>query len=479
MMDYHDIRLLLELPAVRLLRSPNAAMLLAFLQRAFKSQQRLSIPEGQLRELLQTFLDELRESDPSAFPQTTSQYLDAWCDETHGFLKKYYVDAQTEPVFELTSGAEKALLWLESLRESKFVGTESRLESIFDDLHEILNYASSDPDKRIEQLTAQSDAIRAEIDRIRVTGAVDTFTPVQIQERFGRVLATARELMGDFRQVEENFKRIAQEIAERHSRPGVTKGAIVGHMLDSHDALRQSAQGQSFYAFWELLLSPDKQAEFHEAVERAYDLEAIGDDLRGDRLLRHLISRLLREGEKVVQSHQRMSTSLRRVLDTISLQERRQILELIRDVQAAALATKDNPPSQEDFFEIEHFPSVFSAMRRELWRAKDSVVLKGGIELADGSIDLNDLQRFTNLPQIQLRKLRENVATCLNGNYSVTLEQVLDAFPPRHGVIEVLGYLILATQESRHFISEETQVIDLPGPRRGRWNVPRVLFSKG
>lgn len=477
-MDFHDLKLLLELPAVRLLRSSNAAMTVAFFYRVFKRQPRVSVPEGQLRELLQVFLEELRETDPQAFPQTAAQYLEIWCDERHGFLKKYYPEGTVEPVFELTSGTEKAIVWLESLREAEFVGTESRLESIFEDLEKVLSYASGDPDERITQLTKQLLEIQAQIDHIRQTGTVEKFTDVQIRERFSRILTTARELLGDFRQVEENFKRIAQEIAERHSQPGVTKGAIVGHLLDSHDALRQSAQGQSFFAFWELLLSQERQSQFHQTVDRVYAMEAVGDELRQNRLLQHLIPRLLNEGEKVVGSHQRMSANLRRVLDTVNLQERRRVLDLIREIQTAALAVKDAPPDDRNFFEVEDFPEIFNTMSRQLWQPSDSINLSAAIEVADNTINREELLRFRNLPQVQLRKLKANIESCLMQSQTVTLENVLDAFPPKHGMIEVLGYLVLATKENRHYVGDDTQTIELHSPNPTRWRVPRVLFCK-
>ena len=101
-----------------------------------------------------------------------------------------------------------------------------------------------------------------------------------LNERYARLLANARELLGDFRQVEENFKRIAREITERHAQPGVTKGAIVGHLLDSHDALRSSEQGQSFFAFWELLLSSERQARFQEMVSAVSALDLL-DEFEG------------------------------------------------------------------------------------------------------------------------------------------------------------------------------------------------------
>jgi hypothetical protein len=478
-MEYHELKLMLESPTVKLLRAQNAPLLLAFLHRVFKQEHRVAIPEGQLRAALETELEERREAEPSAYAQAAADYLALWCGDTHGFLRRYYGPGSDEPLYELTSGSEKALLWLESLRETRFVGTESRLESILAELEQILEQACVDPEERIRKLEEKAAAIRSEIDLIHATGRVTAFTPVQINERYAHVLSTARELLGDFRQVEENFKRIAREIAERHAQPGVTKGAIVGHMLDSHDALRSSEQGQSFFAFWELLLSPERQGRFLDAASAVGGLDALNEPNRNNQLLRHFLSHLLLEGEKVVESHQRMSANLRRVLDTAHLAERRRLGELLQEIRQAALAARDNPPAEDDFFAVEDFPSVFASLSRPLWQVPDSITSNKPVELEEHELGWEDLRRFRNLPQIRLQELRRNVEACLARDYTATLQQVLDLFPPRYGIIEVVGYLAVASNEPRHFVGEETEVVQLPPPRRQRWRVPRLLFCRG
>lgn len=481
-MEYHEIKLLLELPAVRLIRANNAPLVLGFMHRVFKSAQRVSLPEGQLRAALESYLDECRGEDPLAYPKTAAEYLADWCSDGLGFLRRYYGSSSDEPLYELTTGSEKALLWLESLRTARFIGTESRLESIFTGLDEILKFSDDDPDRRIEQLLAEAQEINAKIDRIRASGRAESFTPVQINERYARVLATARELLADFRQVEDNLKRIAHEIAERHARPGVTKGAIVGHLLDSHDALRKSEQGQSFFAFWELLLSPDRQLRFQEQVEQTAALEALDSENRENALLRHFISHLLREGEGVVTSHQRLSANLRRVLDTTHLAERRRLGELLQEIRQAALAARGAPPTDADFFEVQIFPDVFGAMTRPLWQAPESIVSRGPIEEETGKLTADELRRLHSLSELKLRQLRENVDACLAdaAEGAVTLPRVLERFPPREGIMEVIGYLIVASDEARHYIADDyDEIVEWGAPaERQRWRVPRLLFSR-
>lgn len=476
-MEFHEIKLLLDQTAVRILQGPNAAMVLGFLHRAFKRRLRVAIDEGELQAMLETYLDDLRQANPGAYPVSAGDYLNRWCEDSHGFLRKYYGASGQEPLYELTSGSEKALVWLESLRQTGFVGTESRLQSIFNGLEEILKFASGDAEERIGRLLDESARIIAEVDRIRATGEVKTFTPVEINERFALILATARELVGDFRLVEDNFKRIARDIAERHAMPGMTKGAIVGHMLDSHESLRNSEQGQSFFAFWELLIAEDRREHFEDMLRKVLANDVLDSVFREDTLLRQLVSHLVYEGEKVVGSHQRMSVNLRRVLDTANLQERRKVLDLIREIQTLALAAKDSVP-EEDFFEIEDFPETFAGMDRLLWQAPDSTEFGGSIEEADDELGLEELRRFRNLPHIQLNRLRKNIEACLDQREQVTLQQVIERFPPRHGMMEVIGYLIVASAERRHYISNESSLIELPPPRPQRWRVPMALFCR-
>ncbi len=88
-----------------------------------------------------------------------------------------------------------------------------------------------------------------EIDRLEAGGKPAIFEPWQVNERYARVLEDARTLVSDFRQVEENFRQLAQDVVEHQTSTESTKGEIVNRVLDSHDSVRESPQGRSFYGF--------------------------------------------------------------------------------------------------------------------------------------------------------------------------------------------------------------------------------------
>jgi hypothetical protein len=100
---------------VRLLRSQNGALTLTFLHRAFKEHHSISVPESHLRARLDNFLEGARAERPGAYTQTAAEYLAPWCGTEQLLLKKFYSDEADEPVFELTTAAERAMQWLEDL----------------------------------------------------------------------------------------------------------------------------------------------------------------------------------------------------------------------------------------------------------------------------------------------------------------------------------------------------------------------------
>jgi hypothetical protein len=185
------------------------------------------------------------------------------------------------------------------------------------------------------------------------------------------------------------------------------------------------------------------------------------------------------EGEKVLDSSQRMATNLRRVLDTTRAADRAKVQELIKNIHTMAVRLRANPP-QGDIFDLEDYGEVFSSMSRPLFEPKSELQKLKSVEVANDEMSRADLERLASLPHIQLEPLIQNVEVCLERDATVTLEQVLDRFPPEHGMLQVLGYMMVALRNPKHWVGKdgEDQVITIPGPNPAKWRVPRILFCK-
>lgn len=479
--DLAETQRLMEHPAVRLLRSPNAALTLTFLHRAFKEHHAIAVPESHLRARLDNFLDEARAQRVGAYAQTASEYLALWCGSEQLLLKKLYSNEAEEPVFELTTAAERAMQWLEDLQSRPFVGAESRLELIFRQLEEIVLYSTPDASRRVAALRAQQAELESQIESIQATNTAEAYTSVQLTERFANALDLARALAGDFRQLEENFKEVARALAEAQTKPGATKGRIVGQLLDTHAALKDSSQGQSFYAFWNLLSSPERQQRWRELTRQVYRLDAIDESVRANRLLDRLSSRLLVEGERVVRSNERMAATLRRALESAATGEDRRLREAIRESQQLALACRHAPPQEDDFFQLLGPPEAFTTFSRTFWQPDVSGRAAGELTFAEPGLDWEMVNRFRALVDLNLARLREQVRVCLVADESVLLSHVLGRFPPREGILEVVGYLVVAMQDGHNYVpGDQFAEVHIPvsADTHEQWRVPEVLFTR-
>ena len=159
-------------PAWRLPRSDHAPLTASFLQRAFIVPNERALAQSDLAEAIEDALFALRERlGPEAFPRSALDYLNDWASPERGWLRKFYRHDSDEPQFDLTPATEKAVAWLVSLIERSFVGTESRLLTLFELLRQMCEGTETDPEARAAELRRRRDAIDAEIERARARAA--------------------------------------------------------------------------------------------------------------------------------------------------------------------------------------------------------------------------------------------------------------------------------------------------------------------
>ena len=250
-LDYFDLDALrTRHPAWRLLRSDHAALIVGFLHRAFVVPNVRAMGAADLTESLEDELFALRARlEPDAFPKSAQEYLNDWTGPEKGWLRKYYRQGSDEAQFDLTPPTEKAITWINTLGERGFVGTESRLLTLFELLQQMSEGSEADPTKRIADLTKRRDELNAEIARA-MAGEVPILDDTAIKDRFQQFMQLARELLADFREVEHNFRLLDRRVRERIALWDGSKGALLEEIIGERDAIADSDQGKSFRAFW-------------------------------------------------------------------------------------------------------------------------------------------------------------------------------------------------------------------------------------
>ena len=67
-----------------------------------------------------------------------------------------------KPLFDLTPATEKVIEWLSGFEQKQFVGTESRLLTVFRLLNEIAHETEVDPQLRIDRLEQEKAELELE-----------------------------------------------------------------------------------------------------------------------------------------------------------------------------------------------------------------------------------------------------------------------------------------------------------------------------
>lgn len=479
-LDYYTVDLLRKNnPSWKLLMADTAPLVTSFFYHVFIESNDREISHADLEAKLDDALYTIRESlGPDAFPRSAAEYLAEWADIHHGWIRKYYPPGVDEPHYDLTVSSDKAIRWLESLEERHFVGTESRLMTVFDLLRQMVEGQEQDPEQRIRELERRKEDIEREIERAR-SGDVVVLDDLQLKDRFQQVAGTARELLSDFREVEQNFRLLDRRTREQITRGDGSKAEVLDQVFGQSDAIEGSDQGRSFRAFWDFLMATDRQEELSFLLDKIFEMEAV-QSLEPDARLKRIHHDWLDAGEHTQRTFASISQQLRRFLDDQVRLENRRIMEIFREIEARALTVGDDMPNDPSFMTIaESSPTVVLPMERVLYTpAKRAVVDSESLAVGMEEIDVDLL--FSQVV-VDKGRLKGHIRKLLEICTQVTLPEVLAEYPLAQGLAELMMYLGIASESSQAiFVPMESDVVVLSPSQEvmRRARIPRIIFNR-
>ena len=431
------------------MRADNAPLIISFIYLSYKQQNRITYPEKELESLLGDFLFSLNQSE-IIYPGSAKPYLLRWTEL--GFFRRYY-EADDDPVIDLTPAAENAVKWMEDLGKQEFIGTESRLLHFFSILKELVLKTNTNVYERVKELEERSQKIEAELQKAK-QGSIEVFDDTKIKERYVYAEETAKRLLGDFRQVEQNFRDLDREIRERIIKSNVSKGRLLDDIFNEQDYVWTTDQGKSFKAFWEFLMSRQKQSELEELIGSIMVLPQIAK-LREQATIPRIKNNLIEAGDKVNRTNDGLIEQLRKFVEQKSLLESKRILSSIEDIEKLLIENKDNRHIQELQFEIDGLFKGNFFLGRGLFNPPQVIKFDPNISevgVAEGVDDI--LFEQFNIDQ---EELRENIATLLRHQSQTTLKEVTDRYGITKGIAEVVAYYQIASGEAKHFVNAEVE----------------------
>ncbi|MCK9170945.1 MAG: DUF3375 domain-containing protein [Treponema sp.] len=493
---------------MKLLRSHAAHLTISFLYGTFREKHVQVIPSGELESQLAVFLQEHRNEelllDEEMGDDSSVQFaadfsakkelfndlqikakllVSLWCSDEKAYIRRYH-SAEGIPVVELSASVERLFTWLENSEPTQFVGTESRFQNILLQLRDLKEHTTEDPAARIAELREAQRKIDEEIREIKSTGRAQTYSAVQIRERLESISRSSRELLGDFRQIEDNFRSILQEIYREQSEVEATRGTILGYTLDTNHKMRVSPQGQTFSSFWDFI-SQDSDDEIGTLVNAILDSAETKDTGWSDTFLTHLKLYLYQAGHKIVEQNRVLTDRINRILSQQEVNERRLVTQLTADIKKEMLVylpRVDSGAAQvpPDFLSVEGRPELFFPQARYPVFPLQTNDFTEMHRFDEQTIDPSSLRELFTQFYIDEKVLQKHAAEFRSGKNGgqFTLAELITTYPVEKGLAEIVAWYGMAEHTDRmQVLPDRTDVIQFN--RNGSVvsvTVPRMLF---
>lgn len=472
-------------PSVELLRLRNREAIIVFLTTTFNNLQG-SISSENIHSQLADYLEykQIENDDENeielidTYEVKAKKYIQNWTNK--GFLTNYQ-DERGEIFYELSSHSSKTIDWLSSLKKEEYIGAESKFKNIFSQLKELVEFTNGDAEKRIQLLEDKKLEIEQQIRRIKIGEDVKVFEEFEIVPRFNQLNQSAKELLSDFKEVEDNFKEITKTIYQKHADGSLTKSDILEFTFEALDELKESQQGKSFYAFWSFLLNPGLQLEWETLIKELYTTLEIKGIPTNDIFLKGMKKHLHNSGQKVYKANDKMAEKLSRIIRENEASKSEVTKNIIQEIKKSLIEISKAKKKPEISFELETDFEINIPFERKLtFEPSEELTYKERPKLADEDITHSShLSKLFSQSNIDKDLLRKRIKEVLKAKSQTTIYDVIEHFGGiDKGLPELFGYIGIV-KEFKHSISpDKTQRITFNTKSKKSIQIPEIILTK-
>jgi hypothetical protein len=365
------------------------------------------------------------------------------------------------------------------LDKPEFVGTESRLKYLIEILRNLAVKSNPNKELRISELKTQKKKIEEELEKAE-RGEFEQLDDRQIKEQYFLAEETARKLLGDFRQVEQNLRELDRDFRKTIITSMETKGKVLSDLFKQQDYLWETNQGKSFKAFWEFLLLQNQLDSFDKLVEEIRGIPIIQkietENFKVDSIKNNLIS----AGSKANRTTGSLLEQLRRYLEHKTFLENKAVYENIHSILEGIFEMDKDimnqlvPLSIEDVVQINLVNEPMP-----LFSPRSAVKFKKQ-ELAVGVAEGQPENIYDQL-SIDFKELKNNIKEALRTRDQLTLKELLEINEVQKGMAEVVGYIELALKNERNICdfstTDEVLIKNIKSKRQYIVTIPKIIFK--
>lgn len=472
-------------PSIELLRLRNKELVFDFFLTTF-NKDRNNISFENLILSLTDFISQpdvnLEEDEEiftiDTFETKAKKFIRNWTNK--GFITNYK-NENGDVFYELSPHTNKTINWVYSLEKKEFVGAESKFKDIFNKLKELVEFTNEDIEKRIEILEDKKLSIEQEIQQLKIGEDVKVFEEHEIIPRFQQLTFSAKELLSDFKEVEDNFKNITKDIYQKHTDENTTKSDILAFTFDALDDLKDSYQGKSFYAFWRFLMDRNLQEEWNILTDELYLTLAEKNIQVNDTFLKGMKNYLHTSGNKVYQANDKMAEKLSRIIRENDNSEKKLVKKVIQEIKNYLIEISRTKTRPDLSIEVEVINKIDIPFDKHLtFEPKEEVTYNKKPKLAENDISQsNQLSKIFKENIIDKNLLRNRIKEILKSKPQTTLNEVIEHNGGiEKGLPELFGYFGIVKDFTHSFNLEKEQEIVFDKANNKSIKVPEIILIK-
>lgn len=470
-------------PSVAILKARSCNVIIDFLMNVFNDANAISHENihSQLAEYLNNHgVDEDEESDilyTDTYEEKAAKYIRKWTDS--GFLTNYR-NEDGEIYYELSSHSSKVIDWLSGLKQEEYIGTESKFKSIINQLKELVEYTNEDREKRLKLLEDKKLEIEHQIQQLQMGDDVKVFEEYEIVPRFQQINKLAKELLTDFKDVDDNFKTIIKEIYRKQIDPNLKKGGILQYTFDALDELKSSSQGKSFYAFWEFLLAREMQSELDTLITELFQTLKEKNIDGGDTFLQNMVEYLYESGRKVYQTNDKMAEKLSRIIRENEMSQADTSKRIVQEIKNVLIEISKKGQKPDISLAVDDGMEISIPFDRKItFEQSENTDYVFNPETDTLSIEeFGELGKVFGNVFIDRKVLERNIRETMKGKSQVTLSEVIEQHPLKKGLPELFAYFgTLGQFPHKTFNEEKSKAIVFDYENNKRIRIPEIIIS--
>lgn len=383
-----------------------------------------------------------------------------------------------------TDALEAAFRFVDGLDNRIMTSTASRLSIVQREIEELELRMNPDPTRRAEQIRRQIDALEVALFAAE-RGEVEVLDEPAAIEAIREVYTLAMSLRYDFRRVEDSYRAADRQLRESVVAQDSHRGQIVDTLLDGHDALLQTDEGQVFDSFQQQLTRSVELDNMKQQIRSLSTQAAMRKALNREQQteLRWLVMRLVKESAVVIEARARSERDVKGFLRTGLANEHHRVGEVLNElfVQAAAIDWSRQPvrrapgPLPPVGFGNSSLPLV------ERLRFKDlEDGLQPVLDLVEQHSSLDDMddEFWSAFDALDRRALVDQTRRLLDEQgRPMSVAEIATRLPPSHDLEALALWLTLGLEAGLPLNGREQVELSDPDGAATRFTLPRVELS--